>query len=86
MIKNSVRIRISSIALIGIVSFFIYLMFSFVTSRNNQQLLEDLHTVYFPVLERVDANMVRLDKIKEMKEWQKREFGKEIVEVINASG
>ncbi len=50
---------------VAIVFFLIFMVFSVTTSVRNNDRLSDIKNLYFPVLERVDANVVRLDKIVE---------------------
>ncbi len=62
--NNSLK-KIVFIVLIAIVAFIIFMAYSINTSISNNKKLEDIKLVHFPVLERVDANIVFLDKIKE---------------------
>ncbi len=66
MIRKSVLTRIYSIAVIGIIGFSIYWSYSLFTTLNNNERLTKIETVYFPVLERMDAIIVRTDRIKEL--------------------
>ncbi|MBF0351459.1 MAG: Hpt domain-containing protein [SAR324 cluster bacterium] len=52
-----------SAAIIGFTGFTIY---SFMTAVENRNRMESVVSTYFPVLERVDANLVRLNKIQEL--------------------
>ena len=61
----SVRNKILLIPLVGVIGFAVYLTFNFSTIRANSERLEYTRDVAFPLLERIDANLVRLDKIKE---------------------
>jgi len=62
---NSVRYKILLIAVIALIGFIINLSFNFFVTKENASRLQDVRDIYFPVLERIDANLVRLDKIKE---------------------
>ncbi len=61
----SIRYKILSVVALAITGFSINLMFNYSVTGSNAERLENVKTVYFPTLERVDANRVRLDKIKE---------------------
>ncbi len=64
--RNSVLFRINLIVLIGVAGFSVFWLFSYFASRNNNDRLVKIENVYFPVLERTDANIVRVDKLKEL--------------------
>lgn len=60
----SVRWKILSIAIVAIIGFAIYLTDNFLVAKGNAVRMENVRDVYFPVLEKTDANIVRLDRIK----------------------
>jgi len=62
---NSVRYKILLISVIALIGFIINLSFNFFVTKENASRLQGVQNIYFPVLERIDANLVRLDKIKE---------------------
>lgn len=61
----SIRIKISLIAAVGIIGFSLYLLFNLSVTKQNEIKLHAVSTVYFPLLERANANLVRLDKLRE---------------------
>lgn len=60
----SIRWKILSIAIVGIAGFTIYLTDNFLVAQSNAVRMKNVRDVYFPVLEKTDANIVRLDRIK----------------------
>ncbi len=61
----SVRFKIIAIAVVGVLGLLLYLAFNFsVTKENNQRLLS-VRDTYYPILQKVDANLGRLEKVKE---------------------
>lgn len=63
--RRSIKFQIFLIALAGIVGFVIYWGYNFTTTKANFDRLQAVTNVYFPVLEKLDANIVRLDKLKQ---------------------
>lgn len=61
----SVRVKILSIAIIGMIGFTVFFVNTYIVSKDNSKRLSAVKDIYFPILERVDASLVRLDKIKE---------------------
>jgi len=61
----SIRIKILLIVLISVFGFIGVLSFNYLVTNQNAERLHNVKNVYFPTLERIDANLVRLDKIKE---------------------
>lgn len=61
----SIKYKILSIALAGIAGFAIYLGFNFYNASTNASLLENIRSVYFPLLESTDRQLTQLSKIKE---------------------
>lgn len=61
----SIRYKILSVAVLAVTGFAFNLIFNYTVTSSNSERLENVKSIYFPVLERVDANRVRLDKIKE---------------------
>lgn len=62
----SVKWKIYIIAIISIFGFGGYLGFNVWVNSNNAKLLEGLRSVSFPVLEKANANRVRLDRLSEL--------------------
>ena len=60
----SIRVKILIIVLIAIIGFSILLFFNYMVTHENTNRLQNVKDIYFPTLERIDANLVRLDKIK----------------------
>ena len=50
---------------IAILVFLAFIFYSLQTSIKNNEQLSAIKEVYFPVLERIDANIVRLDHVEE---------------------
>ncbi|MFV2056534.1 MAG: methyl-accepting chemotaxis protein [Thiohalomonadales bacterium] len=65
---NSFKIqyKILIIALVGIIGFGSYLTMNFLVTTHNSQRLEAVRNMHYPVLERTDANIVGLDRLKEV--------------------
>lgn len=61
----SIRYKILLVVFIAMSGYAVNLAFNFSVTNSNAARLQDVRDVYFPVLERIDANQVRLDKIKE---------------------
>ncbi len=61
----SVRYKIMSIAVVGVFGLFIYVVFNYFVATNNEQRLLSVRDIHFPVLEKVDASIVHLERIKE---------------------
>lgn len=61
----SIKSKILSIALAGIVGFVIYWANNFSINEANYHRLQQSTNVYFPVLEKIDANITRLDKLSQ---------------------
>lgn len=51
---------------IAVTAFVVFITFSINTSITNKKRIYNIENVYFPVLERVDATIVRLDKIENL--------------------
>lgn len=60
-----IKYKILLIALLGIAGFAIYLSFNFSVTNANTERLDTIKRVYYPALEKTDANIVYLDKIQE---------------------
>ena len=65
LLTRSIKFQIFLIALAGIVGFIIYWGYNFATTKANYDRLQAVSNVYFPILEKLDANIVRLDKLKQ---------------------
>ncbi len=61
----SIRFKVLTIVAGGIAGLIVTLAFNYNATSSNKVTLESVQNIYFPVLERLDANLVRLDKIKE---------------------
>jgi len=61
----SIRYKILLIAVIAVIGFAVILFFNYSIANTNKFNLQKTRDIYFPTLERIDANLVRLDKIKE---------------------
>lgn len=61
----SIKYKIFSIDFAGIAGFIIYWGYNFSITEANFQRLQQVKNVYFPVLERLDANITRLDKLRQ---------------------
>ena len=61
----SIRIKILLIALIAIFGFIGILSFNYLVTDENADRLRNVKDIYFPTLERIDANLVRLERTKE---------------------
>ncbi len=62
----SIRFKVLMIVAGGIIGLVVTLAFNYNATSNNKITLEKVRDIYFPTLERLDANLVRLDKIKEI--------------------
>ncbi|WJW74741.1 methyl-accepting chemotaxis protein [Thiohalobacter sp. IOR34] len=60
----SVRFKILLVVVLAIVGFTGNLVFNYSVTQGNAERLHNVRDVYFPTLERIDANRVRLDSIK----------------------
>lgn len=63
--KLSIRIKILMIVIGGVVGLVASQAYNYSVTINNKVMLEDVRDIYFPVLERLDTALVRMDKIKE---------------------
>ena len=61
----SLRMKILLIVVVAVLGFATSLVFNYIATRDNTLRLENIRNVYFPTLERIDQNLVLLDKIKE---------------------
>lgn len=61
----SIRYKILFIVFLAMAGFIVNLAFNYSMTKSNALRLDEVRDIYFPVLERIDANLVRLDKIKE---------------------
>lgn len=61
----SIRYKILTIALVGVLGFVGYLIFNFNINAHNKERLAQIRDVYFPVLESANANIVRLGDIED---------------------
>ncbi len=61
----SIRYKILAIVFIAVAGLAANLIFNYAATSSNAKRLHNVQAVYFPTLERIDASLVRLDKIKE---------------------
>ena len=61
----SVRIKVLLIVLVAVVGFASILIFNYSVNITNQEELKNTKNINYPVLESIDANLVRFEKIKE---------------------
>lgn len=61
----SIRIKIIAVIIVGFLGLGVSLAFNYSVSNSNAVRLEKVRDIYFPTLERLDADLVRLGKIKE---------------------
>ncbi|NOY63384.1 MAG: methyl-accepting chemotaxis protein [Gammaproteobacteria bacterium] len=61
----SIRFKVLAIVVGGIIGLAVTLAFNYNATSSNKVTLEQVRDIYFPTLERLDANLVRLEKIKE---------------------
>jgi len=62
----SIRVKILLTVAVGIVGFMSYLAFNYAITNTNKHRMEYIRDISFPVLEKANANLVTLDKIKEV--------------------
>ena len=60
----SIEAKITLVALLGVIGFLLYLGFNYSTTHNNNQRLESVINVYYPLLEHTNENIVRVNNIK----------------------
>jgi len=63
MLKLSVKIKILMIALVALLGFSVITAYQYNINQGNDLRLNAVKDIYFPVLQHLDANKVRLDKI-----------------------
>jgi len=65
MIKGlSIKYKVLLISAVGVIGFIVNLAYSYTVNSGNESRLDIIRDVSFPVLERTDANIVSLDKVK----------------------
>ena len=62
----SIKYKLMLIVLSAVIGFIVNLGFNFQVNIQNRMSLENLRDINFPILERSDANLVRLDKVQVM--------------------
>lgn len=62
---GSIRYKILSIAIFSVLGFSISLIFNYLVASDNNIRLSKVSEVYYPTLEKININIVSLDKIKE---------------------
>lgn len=76
----SIRSKILSIAVIGVIGFSIFFANTYFVSKENFIRLSNVKDIYYPILESSDANLVRLDKITEQLQSAVSSGEKEMIE------
>lgn len=66
MFKFSMRTQVIAIVLLAMIGFTFISIYSVLTANENKSRMNSVTLIHFPVLERIDANIVRLDKMKEL--------------------
>jgi len=61
----TIGMKITLIPIVAVIGFCLFLVYGYYTSKTNAGRLDNIHLLYFPILERADANLVRLDRIQE---------------------
>ncbi len=61
----SIRYKILLVVGVALLGFIINLGFNYIVTNSNAMRLDQVRDVYFPTLQNIDANRVRLDKIRE---------------------
>ncbi|MBF0383241.1 MAG: hypothetical protein HQL69_19635, partial [Magnetococcales bacterium] len=64
-ITMPLKYKFSIIPFVSILAFIIFLGVLFNVNRDNAVILDDIVKIHFPALEQADANLIRLDRIKE---------------------
>ena len=62
----SIKYKILSVVMVGILGFAAYFAFNAVVAMSNTDRLESIRSVYFPVLEKTDQSVVTFSRIPEM--------------------
>ncbi len=86
----SIRYKILLITTVAILSFSGYVSYNYMNLKQNNQHLDNIRDVYFPILEKTNANLVRMDKIQnalltaiEVDDEDEIEVAKELVAEFN---
>jgi len=61
-----IRYKILSIAFVAIIGLFIYIFQNYLVSSENRERLLAVQNIYFPILEKIDFNLTRLERIKDI--------------------
>ncbi len=61
----SIRHKLLLVAAVSCLGFIVFLALNYSVTEDNSERLRDVKDIYFPLLERTDAYLARLDKIKE---------------------
>lgn len=80
----SIRTKILSIVAVGVIGFAVNFGLNFAVANRNAELLVSTKDIYFPILERADANKVRLDKVKENLNSAASSGEKEIISIADS--
>ncbi|NOX76616.1 MAG: methyl-accepting chemotaxis protein [Gammaproteobacteria bacterium] len=65
MLDLKIRYKILFLAVIGVGGFLVYFGFNYLVAADNAKRLASIRDVDYPILEKTDANLVRLDKLRE---------------------
>lgn len=64
--KLSIKYKILLIPLVGVIGFAIYIAFNYSSNVSNAERMQLIRDTYFPILEKANANIVRLNRITEI--------------------
>lgn len=62
----SINVKIMLIGAVGILGFIVYTGFGYLQASNNEKKLVNIREINYPVLERTDANVARMVRIKDL--------------------
>lgn len=65
LLNLSIKYKILSISIVGVVGFAAYLMFNAVVAVNNAELMSNIRDVYYPVLEKAEQNVSNFGQMRE---------------------
>ena len=80
----SIRFKVLIIVTAGIIGLAVTLAFNYSTTSSNKVTLEKVRDIYFPTLERLDANLVRLNNIKETYSAAVIEGEEDLLDVVSS--
>jgi len=65
ILNLKIRYKILFLAVIGVGGFLVYFGYNYLVASENAQRLADIRDVDYPMLEKTDVNLVRLDKVRD---------------------